>query len=230
MAQMRMGILLICLLMFDSYKVADALSGAEIQSLQEWQAFYKRHFGIEVDVNAIDMPPRQIGYDRIIVIAGDLSYEKIILTMRKQFDVLFVNKYLPNYFDNYLTNTRNNNETYAIRVKNNTESGELDLGSAGIEKISPGGNPPFPVINEMTLKERLLFEMKYHEETRAHLDLETFTVCAGSHFKRDSLALSPAVGWKAGIDEFFTPYLYISECYDIYTIDGMYSRNVLVGN
>lgn len=223
----RFGLILIFMVGFCSYRPGNELPESELNAVREWQSFYRRHFGLEPDLKNIDMPPLVDGYDRLIIVASGLSYERLIIEMRRKFDVVFVNKYLPNYFDNNFTHIRNNNKAYAIRVRDRIESGETDIGRAGIEKITPGNRHPLPVINEMTLMERLLFEMKYHEETNQHLDLETFTVCAGSHFKRDSLALSPAVGWKQGIDEYFTPYLYISECYDVYTIDGMYSRNVI---
>lgn len=196
--------------------------------LDGWKSFYRRNFGLQLNLSNLSIPEHLDEYDRLIVVAEGISYEKLITTMRGYFDVVFVNKYLPNYFDNNLTNARNNSKTYAIRIRDRIESGELEQGSAAIEKVVPGNKPGLPLINDITLMERLLYEMKYFEETGQHLDLETFTVCAGSHFKRDSLALSPAVGWKQGIDAYFTPYLYISECYDIYTIDGMYSRNVIV--
>lgn len=199
---------------------------SEAQILQEWKAFYKIHFNLDLNLSGVDIPPYREAYDRIIIIAGGITYEEIILAMRQEFEVLFANKYLPKYFDIHIKSNRNNEETYAIRVKENNDSGEIQRTSTGVEKFSVDSIKVL-IINNITLMERLIYELKYFDETMNHLDIETFTVCAGSFFDRDSPELSPAVGWKTGRGSYFPPFLFISECYSLFTLDGLYSRSVV---
>lgn len=199
---------------------------SDTQSLLEWKYFYEKYFGIDLTISDIRIPAYKEDYDRIIVVAKDLSYEDIILAMKKRFELLLVNAYVTNYYDHNILDRRNNNDSYAIRIRNKDYSGEIRYVATYVEKFTVANIKP-STINDITLMERLLFELKYFDETNNHLDIESFTVCGGSYYKKDSLALSPAVGWKTGKGAYYPPFLFISECYTAFTLDGLYSRNVL---
>ncbi|MBN1158797.1 MAG: hypothetical protein JXA61_05405 [Bacteroidales bacterium] len=219
----RLLFLLILLTCGFTGQTSDPPSDAQV--MQEWKAFYKTHFNLDISMSEVDIPPFREEYVRIIIVAEGITCEDIILEMKQEFEVLLVNKYLPNYFDRQVKSRRNNDRTYAIRVKNNEVAGE-NQATTGVETTSPG-TFEIPDINNITLLERLIYELKYYDETRNHLDIETFTVCSGSHFDRDSLELSPAVGWRTGRGDYYPPFLFISECFSAFTLDGMYSRNVI---
>jgi len=50
-------------------------------------------------------------------------------------------------------------------------------------------------ISTMTVPERLLYEIKYYDETGEHLDVKNITLCSGS---RDSAGSVPYVYWYSG--------------------------------
>ena len=195
------------------------------QSLREWQAFYQKYFRMDLDISGILVPEQQEGFDRIIVVAGGLTHQAVIEVMREHFEMVCVNAYLTNFYDHQTYSVRNNDQTYAIRVRNTEISGEYKKMATAVEKTSAVNTGL--VINDMTLLERLIYELKYYDETGGHLDVEGFTVCGGSYFKKDSLVLSPAVGWKTGRGAYYPPFLFISECYKAFTQDGLYSRHVI---
>lgn len=219
-------LILVTVLMTAFLSPARGEPAGDEQVKKEWMTFYRKYFNLDLNLSHLSIPPHQTGYDRVIVVAGGLTFESLILVMRQHFEVLFANTYLPGYFDHNIISSRTNEQTYAIRVKDNHEAGETYRTSVGIEKLfsdAPEGRP----VNEINLKERLLLELKYNDESGDHLDQETFTVCTGSYYRKDSLALSPAVGWKAGNGSYYPPFLFISECYAVYTLDGLYSRSVV---
>jgi len=194
---------------------------------QEWKSFYKKYFNIDLRTDLIEIPEYQEGFNRVIIVAVDLSYKELISKMSEKFDVVLVNKYLPAYLDENIISKRDNtNSSYAIRIRDNTESGEDYQTSLGVEKQKYTSVSEF-IINDITLKERLIYELKYHDETGDNLDKLTFTVCSGSFFRKDSTLLSPAVGYREGRGLYYPPFVYISECYASFTLDGMFSRNVI---
>lgn len=223
---MKCYVILLFLFPTCGFNTAGADIRTDDQIIREWTDFYRTTFNLDLDFSEVEIPPYQDGYDRVIVVAEEITCEQIILKMRESFDVLFANSYLPIYFDHQVSSIRNNTKTYAIRVRNSDSSGEYVQPLNNVELFPVDYQKPSS-INDITLMERLIFELKYHTETNRHLDVETFTVCNGSHFRKDSLALSPAVGWKTGKGAYYPPFLFISECYSLFTLDGLYSRNVI---
>ncbi len=55
-------------------------------------------------------------------------------------------------------------------------------------------------LSGITLRERLLMELAYFDETSQHLDIDNITLCNGS---RNSDGLVPSVGWSSDLSGFF---------------------------
>lgn len=198
------------------------------QILQEWKAFYQKYFRIDPDLSDISVPEYEDGFDRILVVAGGLTHQDVIEVMQRHFEMICVNVYVGNYYDHQILSIRDNIRSYAVRVRDTGTSGEYKKMATCVEKI-PAMNDGL-AINDMTLLERLIYELKFYDETGGHLDVEGFTVCCGSSFMKDSIALSPAVGWKTGAGAYYPPFLFISECYKAFTADGLYSRHVITSS
>ncbi len=74
---------------------------------------------------------------------------------------------------------------YVVWVKKNVEA-DPDLANVSAEEIERSA------LNTLTLRERLVLELKYFDETKQHLDTENWTLCAGS---RCAGGYVPDVGW-----------------------------------
>ena len=148
----------------------------------EWQDFYARVLGMEVDFSEVQIPEHVSGFDRILVVAHGLLISKA-LDARK----------FPHwcYWDDpdsaITVNERSsaNGPQYAIRVRDRVEADE-ELKDLSAEQIAERG------IKTETATERVIHEFKYHDETEEHLDRECVTLCAGS---RAPIGLVPRAYW-----------------------------------
>src|SRR3990167_11527546 len=55
-------------------------------------------------------------------------------------------------------------------------------------------------VEAITLRERLLLELKHFDETKSHLDIENWTLCAGSRYAGGGV---PSVRWYSDDHEFY---------------------------
>lgn len=150
----------------------------------EWEGFYRKKFKMSVDLSGVNIVfPEDPEFTRLIIVAQGL-------TMNRGYDVCA--EYFPCwcYVDDLDKAITSNDRTvdkssYAVWFRDRKEADEeLKNLSANqlAEKKIPG----------ITLLERLLYELKYWDETGEHLDVSSWTLCTGS---RDSDGPVPLVGW-----------------------------------
>ena len=145
--------------------------GASFEKLkQDWQDFYRKIFGIEADFSKINIPEKQEGLNLLLIMEERRSAQKLFDKCRELFPVF---KYKEG--DLSVVSDRDTTKgSYAIWVKGVQEV-DKELGSLPTDDMRRGE------INNETLEERLLHEIKYFTETGEHLDLKSATICAGSY-------------------------------------------------
>ena len=153
-------------------------------NISSWKDFYQKFFGIAPDFSNIKIPEKQPGFDRLIIVAQGLTLNQVYGKCTENFPC---SRYADDLDKAIIQkNDRDPGKgSYAIWVRDRIEADEeLQNLSADVlkQKNIPG----------ITLLERLLYELKYWIETEKHLDIQNWTLCAGS---RDSGGGVPSAGW-----------------------------------
>lgn len=151
----------------------------------EWQDFYARILGIEVDFSEVQIPEHKPEFDRVLIIAHGLLISRALEACE-----------FPHWCywddpDSAITvdeRSAVNSPPYAIRVRDCVEADD-DLKGLSAENIEERG------IKTQTVLERVLHELKFFDETKQHLDIKNITLCAGS---RGSDGFVPDVYWFSG--------------------------------
>ena len=143
------------------------------EMVQSWQALYQDLFEAKIDFSNLRIPAHQQGYDRLIIVARGMTPDVIYHKCRELF---FGWKSNHKDLDEIVRSDRSGqNGAYAVWCRDTVEPDE-DLMNLSAEDLKAKNIPC------LTLEERLLFELKYYNETNWHLDPETFTLCAGSRY------------------------------------------------
>jgi len=158
--------------------------------ISEWQDFYQG-LGIKVDFSNLQIPGKQQGFNRLIIVAEGMTPQFLYDKCKGLF---LCGRWTDKSLDEVVTSDRTaKNNSYAVWVRNRVEADEelKNLSANDLKKKSIPG---------ITLEERLIYELKYFQETGEHLDIDHSTLCSGS---RCSVTLSPAaavpnVGWGDG--------------------------------
>lgn len=138
----------------------------------DWEAFYKKRYGWDVDFSQVFIPSRPSLAHRLIIIAKGLTANMV-------YGACSFKKW--NYIEGSLDATVPNNIRtstnghYAIWVLDGVEPDAEFLG-----KSTEVADPEMKI--GMTLTERLLLEDKCFDETGKHLDIKGGTLCGGSRF------------------------------------------------
>lgn len=150
---------------------------AEIR--QNWQDFYKNHFGWDVDFSMVLIPQKPTeGNWRLIFIPKGMTLNFAFQICEK----LFTSWKVYDDLDKKVTiNIRNTENHYAIWVRDEVEPDKEFLGQSTHQADSD-------MKIGVTLLERILFEVKYFTETGNHLDVKGVTFCSGS---RDAVGYVP---------------------------------------
>lgn len=163
--------------------------GYESQGLAaEWENFYQRVLGIAVDFSGVKIPAHKPtpDFSRIVMVAQGLTLNQVWEVCKKRFPTW---SYCGDDLDKAVpVNDRNAAKSYAIRIRDRQEADE-ELKNLSANQLTEKG------ILGMTLLERLLLELKYHDETGQHLDLQNITLCNGSRYSDGSV---PSVHWDDG--------------------------------
>lgn len=138
------------------------------RQLREWQILYREVFGQEKDFSTLRIPERQLGVDRLIVVAAGMTPNRIFNKLKELMPAW-------KYWDNLdsITSVRKADHDYAIWVRDRDEADE-ELKNKSANDLRKEN------VNTITLEERFLLEIKYFRETGKHLDVENITLCAGS--------------------------------------------------
>ena len=154
------------------------------QYLKNWADFYCKFFGIVPDFSGLKLPEGKLGFDRLIVVAKGLTLNQVYDVCVKDFPCW---RYADDLDKAISHNDRSSsNSAYAIWIRNRVEADE-ELKNLSADQLKEQGIPG------ITLLEHLLYELKYWDETRKHLDVQNWTLCAGS---RGSDGTVPRVDWR----------------------------------
>lgn len=150
-------------------------SRAAIEKIQKqkevWNRIYSELFGITLDWSQIAIPEYKPGYDHLIVVAKDLTIERVYDVCARQFPC----KCLIDDLDGTISrNDRNPNKgAYAVWVLNQTETDKwTKLSDVELRKHGIGG---------IALLECILHELERWFTTKKHVDREHWLFCFGSH-------------------------------------------------
>ena len=159
----------------------------EIQLLvSRWGPFYNKYFGFTPDLRDVKIPEKKPGFDRLIIVRGDLNPNQVFKVCQKHFSC---DKYGVDLDkETKGRNEREPTKTYAIWVRDRQEADE-ELKNMSAETIKEKN------ITTETLLEREIHELKFFDETGKHLDEKNVTLCAGSRF---SGGFVPYANWYGG--------------------------------
>lgn len=151
--------------------------------LAEWQAFWQK-LGVDADLSVV-VPDDAGGFEQVIVVPQGLTLNRVVKSCRGRFPV---QQYIDDLDRDVTENERTPaNSSYAIRIRNRVEA-DAEMGSKSADDIRKDGT------TTLTLMERLIYELKFHEETGGHLDLVNWTLCAGSRNRNGHV---PRVDWHS---------------------------------
>ncbi|MEK7556514.1 MAG: hypothetical protein AAB538_00895 [Patescibacteria group bacterium] len=153
--------------------------------LSSWASLYKE-MGIDLDVANLKVPEPKPGFDRLIIVAQGMTPNRAYEECAKRFPCW---KYADDLDTAVPTNDRDpSNSTYALWVRDRVEADE-ELKNKSANDLKEED------VKGITLLERIFYELKYHNETGKHLDLENVTLCSGS---RHSDGHVPYAYWLDG--------------------------------
>lgn len=154
-----------------------------VDPITDWQNFYRDTFGLECNFSNLQLPTKQEGFDRLIIVAQGMTPQGIFGKCKELFPSW---RWSSEDLDKIVNSERTaENGAYAVWTRDQVEADEelKNLSANGLkERNIPG----------ITLEERLLYELKYFREASKHLDVRNITLCAGSRY---SDGLVPLVFW-----------------------------------
>ncbi|MDP1625267.1 MAG: hypothetical protein Q8L64_05915 [bacterium] len=143
--------------------------------IADWKDFYQKFFGIVLDMDGVRIPDYVAGFDRLIVVAKDVSINQIYEKGKKHFSSW---KWCGEdiSIESVMQESEHGEvkETYAIWVRDDQEADKDLLGKSALDVERPEDTE--------SLLERLLHGFKYWSETGEHLDVKTYTLCASSRY------------------------------------------------
>jgi len=157
----------------------------EFLDAASWIDFYRRIFGKEIDLVDLHVSTKP-EYEcwPIVIVPGILNNDTFD-ACKKQFSKAW------RYMDD-LNTVRDvvarPTTAYVVWIKALVEA-DPDLANVSANEIEKCG------FNTLTLCERLILELKYFDETKQHLDIKNWTLCAGSRYADGGV---PRVGWGGG--------------------------------
>lgn len=174
--------------------------------LLDWQNFYRKVFGIEVDfLSNLVIPAQPEGFDRLLIIADGITPQRLYDKCVQLFPSW---KWTDGDLDEIVTSDRTG--AYAIWIRDRVEADE-ELKNLSANQLKERG------VSGITLEERLIYELNYFKETGQHLDTQNVTLCSGSRY---SGGYVPYVVWFGG-------KMRVNWSYPVYRSDVLRSRQVV---
>lgn len=146
-----------------------------------WSAFCAKHFGMVVDLFGLYVPPKPDYPCRAVVIVPGITNNQVFDACTKAFKTWRYHSDL----DTVRDIVRRPDGPYVVWVRDVVEADD-DMKNKSANDIEKAGT------NTLTLKERMMLELAYFDETGKHLDIGNWTLCAGS---RNSDGSVPDVDW-----------------------------------
>lgn len=156
-----------------------------LSSIQEWQGFYKKYFGMSADFSTVSIPEHRAGFDRLIIVAKGLTLNRVYNVCAEHFSCW---RYADDLDEAIPTNDRTAIQPYAVWFRDCREADE-ELKNLSADQLAEKRIPG------ITLLERMLYELKRWDETGEHLDLENVTLCTGSRGVDRGV---PRACWRGG--------------------------------
>lgn len=169
------------------------------EMLADWSNFYKEVFGLDLDFSGVAIPEHKPGFDRLLVIAKGMTPQRLFNKCKELFPSW---KYTDTDLDKVIKSVRTSQDGhYAVWVRDRVEADEENKNLSADDLKERG-------TDEITLEERIVYELKFFKETGEHLDKSNWTLCPGS---RDSNGVVPDASWRGG----FRVYWYYCHCGDL---------------
>lgn len=144
--------------------------GTTEEQKEDWVKFYRYYFGMDLELSEIVFPNRKPFFDRLIVVAKELTPNLVYGVCEKNFQCW---RYTENLDRIIFHNDRSPYQAYAIWVRDRVEADEelKNLSACQIRDMN---------ISSITLLEYLVYQLRYWHETQKHLDADNYTICMGS--------------------------------------------------
>jgi hypothetical protein len=153
------------------------------REIATWQKFYKKVFGETVDFSNVPIPERPRGNYWLVILAKGRTSEQLFQKCREKFGAW---KWTDRNLDEIVISDRTAKDGhYAIWIKANVEADEefKNISASQLKAQNHKG---------ITLEERLALELFYFWKTKKHLDIQNWTLCAGSRYSDGHV---PSVHW-----------------------------------
>lgn len=158
--------------------------------LDSWVLLYRQEFGIELDVDQLQIPEYRAN-TWIIPVHERVTEEMIYNACKKHFPC-DKSVDLTKITDLHRTGTTVRCFTANVEADEEYKNKSAnDLKNEGLEERS------------ITLKEQMLLELWYYRTTGKHLDINNWTLCNGS---RDAGGCVPGAGWGDDDREFYVSW------------------------
>lgn len=143
---------------------------------KDWKRFYQEIFDIEADFSQVEIPESEKNFKLPILMPKGLTSRQIIDRCREHFMVAdTISGPVVGDFEEKIVSERSCSlKPYAVLIQEFAEAGESELKDLSADDIKAAG------LETMTLKERLIYGLKYFLENGKHLDSRSTTICAGS--------------------------------------------------
>ncbi len=145
--------------------------------VEQWNTFYYKVFGINVDFLGVDIPKDSNGFNQVIFMLKDLSYDEVEKACKETFKFQKCEKIPLSRLVKMDSEERTTTHSYAIRTRASVEADKTYRHKTA-EMIAQEG------VKSMTLLERLVYGLFFYwmSDKKKHLDYEYVTLCAGSRF------------------------------------------------
>jgi len=138
-----------------------------------WVNFYKEVFGLDLNFSEVQIPERKPGFDRLIIVAQGMTPQRLFNKCKELFTSW---KYTDKDLDEFVKSVRTaENGTYAIWVRERVDA-DKENKNLSANQLKERGD------EGITLEERMLYELKFFNESGKHLDVASWTLCAGSRY------------------------------------------------
>lgn len=155
--------------------------------IAEWEGFYQGVFGIKTDFSNLQIPKKESGFNRLIIMAAGMIPQRIYDKCEELFPCWKWNSDNLDIVVTYSERTSKNG-AYAIWARDCIEADE-EFKNHSADTIKEKN------ITTETLEERCIHELKYFKETGEHLDMKNITFCTGSRYSSGEV---PSISWVSG--------------------------------
>lgn len=173
--------------------------GGHSEAVAQWEAFYKKFFGLTVDLSRVVIPKAPEGFNRLIIVAQGVTLNAAMKACKAHFATW---KYSDDLDKSVIKNDRTaQNGAYAVWFRDRIEADE-EMANKSANDLDAQN------IKGITLLERILMELEYFGRTGKHLDIDNVTLCAGS---RRSGGYVPVCYWRSLSGKFSVDWTYSAD-------------------